>query len=195
MFVAQCPNGKDITMNETLRTIAERYSCRAYEDRAPEKEKLEAIALAAVQSPSGSNNQPWQIVVINDKAFIDEMDTESMRILAESEDKSAYNRFMDRGGKIFYNAPCMFMILKKPGANLDCGIVSENIALAAASLGLGNVICGMAGVPLSGDKGEVYKKKIGFSEGWEYGMAVLVGYAKSPGGTPHAPDMTKIRYI
>jgi len=181
-------------MNETLRTIAARYSCRSYESRAPEKEKLEAIALAAVQSPSGMNGQPWQIVVITDKALIDEMDAESMRSLAESGDKAAYNRFMERGGKIFYNAPCMFLILKKPGSDLDCGIVSENIALAAASLGLGNVICGMAGVPLTGAKGEIYRKKIGFPDGWEFGMSVLVGYAKEA-RAPHAPDMSKIRYI
>ena len=38
-------------MNETLKTIAARYSCRAYDSRLPEREKLEAIAKAAVQSP------------------------------------------------------------------------------------------------------------------------------------------------
>ena len=181
-------------LNETLRTIAQRYSCRAYEDRALEQEQLEAIALAALQAPSGMNVQPWQIVVITDKALIDEMDVESMRILAEAEDKTAYNRFVERGGKIFYNAPCMFVILQKPGSGLDCGIVSENIALAAASLGLGNVICGMAAVPLSGEKGESYKERIGFPDGWEFGMSVLVGYAKAA-GAPHAPDTTKIRYL
>jgi len=181
-------------MNDTLRSIAQRYSCRAYEDRAPEPEKLEAIALAAAQAPSGMNVQPWQIVVITDKALIDEMDVESMRMLAESEDKTAYNRFVERGGKMFYNAPCMFMILQKPGSGLDCGIVSENIALAATSLGLGNVICGMAAVPLTGEKGDCYKEKIGFPDGWEFGMAVLVGYAKAA-GAPHAPDMSKIRYL
>ena len=181
-------------MNDTLRTIAARYSCRSYETRAIEKEKLEAIALAAVQSPSGMNGQPWQIVVITDKSLIDEMDVESMHTLSESGDKAAYNRFMERGGKIFYNAPCMFMILKKPGSDMDCGIISENIALAASSLGLGNVICGMAGVPLSGPKGAEYKKKIGFPDGFEYGVAVLVGYAKEA-RAPHEPDMSKIRYL
>ena len=181
-------------MNETLRTIAGRYSCRAYETRAPEKEKLDAIALAAVQSPSGMNRQPWQIVVITDKALLDEMDTECMAELKASEDKTAYNRFMERGGKIFYGAPCMFLILKKPGSDLDCGIVSENVALAAASLGLGNVICGMAGIPFSGPNGEKYKKLIGFPDGWEFGMAVLAGYAKTA-TAPHEPDMSKIRYF
>ena len=49
-------------MNETIKTIAQRYSCRAYDGKLPEKSKLEAIALAAVQSPSGMNRQPWFFV-------------------------------------------------------------------------------------------------------------------------------------
>jgi nitroreductase len=181
-------------MNETLTTIAQRYSCRAYESRLPEQSKLEAIAAAGIQSPSAMNRQPWLINVITNKAFIEEMDAEGMRILAESEDKTAYKRFIDRGGKLYYNAPCLYLILKKPGTDLDIGIVSENIALAAASLGLGNVICGMANIAFNGPKGEDFKQRAGFSDDWEFGMAVLVGYAVQP-GTPHEPDMTKITFI
>ena len=176
-----------------LDVISTRYSCRSYEERLPEREKLEAIAKAAVSSPSAMNRQPWQIVVLTDKSFIDEMDAEGMKMLSEAEDKSMYQRIVDRGGKLYYGAPCMFLILKKPGTDLDIGIVSENIALAASSLGLGNVICGMASIPLGGAKGEAFKQKAGFSEGWEFGMAVLVGYAKKA-GTPHEPDMSKVRW-
>jgi len=181
-------------MNEALNVIANRYSCRAYDGILPDKEKLEAIALAAVQSPSGMNRQPWKIVVVTDKAFIDDMDAEGMHILAGHEDKAIYERMMARGGKLFYDAPCMFFILKQPGMDLDCGIVSENIALAAAALGLGNCICGMARISLSGEKGDVFKQKIGIADGWEFGMSVLVGYAKEV-GTPHTPDMSKICFV
>lgn len=181
-------------MNETLQTIAARYSCRDYDGRLPEKEKLEAIAKAAVQSPSGMNRQGWKIQVITDKAFIEEMDADGMRFLKEQEDPSGYQRFMERGGKLYYDAPCMFVILKQPDTDLDAGIVSENIALAATSLGLGNVICGMAAIPFNGPKGDDFKKRAGFTEGYAFGMAVLVGYAKTE-GTPHVPDMAKIQFI
>ena len=181
-------------MNETLKTIANRYSCRSFESRQPEREKLEAIALAAVQSPSGMNRQPWRVIVITDKDYIEEMDAAGMAHLAEAEDKAAYDRFMERGGSLYYNAPCMFLILKQPGTDLDCGIVSENIALAAESLGLGNVICGMASIPYNGKQGESFKQKAGWTNEMEFGMAVLVGYAKEK-GKPHEPDMGKITYI
>lgn len=181
-------------MNETIRLIAQRYSCRAYETRLPERSMLDAIALAAVQAPSAMNRQPWQIVVITDKGFIEEMDADGMRQLAAAEDPSAYERIMDRGGKLYYGAPCMFLILAQPDTGVDTGIVSENIALAAASLGLGSVVCGMAAIPFKGPNGDAFKRRAGFPEGWDFGMAVLVGHAKGT-GAPHQPDTSKIRFV
>lgn len=180
-------------MNDTLKIIANRYSCRAYTGAPVEKEVLDAIALAAVQSPSAVDRQPWKIHVITDKKFLEEMDAEGMRILSE-QDKMGYERFMDRGGNLYYNAPCMVLILKKPGTDLDCGIVSENVTLAAMSLGLGSVICGMAAMPFAGPKGDGFKARAGIDGDWEFGMSVLVGHA-AKGKEPHAPDMSKVRFI
>ena len=181
-------------MNETLKTIKNRYSCRSYTGEAVEREKIEAIALAAVQSPSGLNQQPWKIIVLQNKAAIDEMDSALMEKLAAQEDRSAYDRMMSRGGKVFYNAPCMFVIAKLPGKDMDCGIVSENMALAASSLGLGNVICGMAGGIINDEAGLKFKEQL-IPEGYEFGVALLVGYPTNPEGTPHEPDLSKIVYI
>ncbi len=185
--------GNDM-MNETLKTIQTRYSCRSFTGEAIDAEKVEALALAAVQAPSGMNLQPWQIVVIKDKVLIDEMDAKAMELLAAQEDKSAYERMMSRGGKIYYNAPCMIVIAQKPGCGLDCGIACENVALAASALGLGNVICGMARMSLSEKDGGTYQSLV-IPEGYEFGVAVLVGYATEENGTPHEPDLSKIRYI
>jgi hypothetical protein len=52
----------------------------------------------------------------------------------------------------------------------------------------------MAGIPYGGANGEDFKKRSGFSEGWEFGLGVLVGYAKGE-GKPHEPDMSKLSYI
>ena len=181
-------------MNETLQTIKNRYSCRSYTGEAITKEEMEAIALAAVQAPSGMNQQPWKIVVLREKALIEEMDDAVMDFFSKQENKSTYERMMSRGGKVFYNAPCAYIIAKKEGTDLDCGIVAENIALAATSLGLGNVICGLMRVAFDVEKGEEYKAKL-IPQGYEFGVAVLVGYAVNKEGTPHEPDMSKIEYI
>jgi len=180
-------------MNETLKTIAARYSCRDFADTALTDEQIKAIVQAALASPSAMNRQPWQIIVITDKALIEELDSEGMKVMASWEDKSAYERISSRGGKMFYNAPCMVMIAS-PGADVDCGIVSQNISLAAHSLGLGSVICAMAGIPLSGPRADELKKRLKFPDGCKFGMAVLVGTAKS-GKTPHELDMSKVTFV
>ena len=181
-------------MKEKMEIFAKRYSCRSFTDELPPKELIEAIALAGIQSPSAMNKQPWLINVITDKTLIDEMDAAALKKMAEMEDQTMYERMVSRGGKVFYNAPCLFLILKQPGAELDCGIVTENIALAATALGLGNVICGLANFSFDNEKGDVFKERAGFTDGYEFGMSVLVGFETSP-GKQHEADLEKIRYI
>ena len=180
-------------MNETLKTIAGRYSCRDFADTALSDEQIKAIAEAALASPSAMNRQPWQIIIITDKALIDEIDAEGMRIIATWEDKSTYERISSRGGKLFYNAPCMVLVASE-GSDMDCGIVSQSVSLAAHSLGLGSVICAMAGIPFSGPRGDELKKRLKFPDGYGFSIAILAGTAKS-GKAPHELDMSKVTYI
>jgi len=183
-------------MNDTLKAIAERYSCRDFTGAPLADDSIKAIVNAALASPSAMNFQPWHIIIVTNKALIEELDAEALRILAAAEDKGGYERIMSRGGKVYYNAPCM-VIAASNGSNtaaLDCGILSQNVALAAHSLGLGSVICGMAGIPFAGPRGDEFKKRLQFPAGCQFGMAVLVGAAKS-GKEPHELDISKVTYI
>lgn len=185
-------------MNETMKTIFSRYSCRGFEDRAVSDEDLQIIARAAVASPSAMNVQPWKIVVVKNRELIREMDNEGMDIL-KKQDAAAYERFTARGGTLFYGAQAMIFVLTPKDSEdswpaMDCGIVSQSIALAASSLGLGNVICGMAGIPLSGGRKKEFRERMRFPQGYSFGIAVLLGYPASK-GEPHEPDLDKITYI
>ena len=183
-----------------IDAIHARYSCRAFSDRMPKEGDLLAIAKAALAAPSGMNRQLWRIVILTNKALIAEMDAEGMRNLEALPDKSIYGRIMSRGGKIFYGAPCMIVVptgISDPeGAGMfDCGIVAQNIALAATSLGVDNLICGLAALAFAGEKGDGFKKRLAFPAGYEIGIAVLLGYALEPGGMPHEPDMAKLTIV
>jgi nitroreductase len=183
-------------MNETLKTIAERYSCRDFYDTPLTDEQVKALVEAALASPSAMNRQPWHVIMITDKALIDELDAEAMNVLAAAEDKSGYERIKSRGGKVYYNAPCMVLAASDGSSfgSMDCGILSENVALAAHSLGLGSVICGMANIPLNGPRGDEYKKRVKIPDGYGFGIAILVGKAKST-KEPHELDKAKVTYI
>jgi len=185
---------------DTIKAIRTRYSCRAFLDKMPANEELQIIAEAAAASPSGMNRQLWRIIVVKNRALIAELEAEGMKNLAALPDKSMFERILSRGGKLYYNAPCMIVVpiakTEPAGAELfDCGIVSENIALAAASLGIDSLICGLAAFSFAGEKGSEFKRRLGFPEGYEIGIAVLLGYAANPGGKPHEPDLSKITVI
>lgn len=186
-------------MNDTLNVIAKRYSCRDYKEEMPSDESLRAIAEAAVQAPSGMNRQGWRVIVVKDKELIHDIEAEGMSCLAGMEDKSAYQRIMDRGGKLFYGAPCMIIIPIDPADKtislIDCGILCQNITLSAASLGVASVICGFAGLVFAGGpRTEELGKRLSFPEGYVFGCSVLLGYANTT-KAPHTPDMDKIIFI
>jgi len=183
-------------MNHVLEAIAARNSCRDFADTQLSEEQIKAITDAALAAPSAMNRQPWHVVVVNNKAIVDEMNDEGMSILAAAEDKASYERMMARGGKLFYNAPCLMIVLNDGSgyAALDSGILTQNITLAAHSLGLSTCVVGMAGVPLSGPRGEEFKTRLKFPDGYKFIIGVLVGVPNS-GKEPHELDASKITYI
>jgi len=183
-------------MNETLKNIYERYTCRNFKDTPLSEEVIEHLVKAALSAPSARNLQPWHVIMVTDKALIEELDAEGMDIISKDEDKTTYTFMMERGGKLFYNAPCLAIVLSDGSkwGTLDSGILCQNIVLAAESLGLGTCIVGMAGVPLGGPNGADYKKRLGFPEGHEFAIGVLVGEIIS-GKEPHELDRTKVSYV
>ncbi|MDR2635134.1 MAG: nitroreductase family protein [Clostridiales bacterium] len=186
-------------MNDTLKTIAARYSCRAFTDRDVSDADLRTVADAGTKAPSGMNRQNWHIIIVKNKSLLSEMETEGMRVLSGFYDKTMYDRIMGRGGKLFYNAPCMVFIAVKEavpkGAELiDLGIAAQNISLAATSLGIDNCHCGLVAFCFAGGKADEFKRKLKFPDGYEVGLGILLGYGGAQ-GTPHTPDKSKITFI
>jgi len=183
-------------MNEVLKAIMDRNSCRDFSGEPLTQDQAKSLVNAALAAPSAVNRQPWHVIMCTDKTLIDEMNGNAMEILAAEEDKTGYNRIMERGGKVFYNAPCMMVVASDGSewAPMDAGILIENVALAAHSLGLGNVICGMARIPLNGPKGADFIKRLQFPAGYTFGIAILIGKANK-GKEPHELDMGKVTYV
>ncbi|MCL1897824.1 MAG: nitroreductase family protein [Micrococcales bacterium] len=182
-------------MNQTLQTIADRYSCRDFASTPLTEEQVKALAKAALAAPSAHNLQPWRVTIVNNKALIDDLNAEALAVLAVS-DKEAFDRFMDARGSIFYNAPAMVLVSQDGSADapLDCGILAQNVALAAHALGLGSVICKMVELVFQGTRADELRKLLRVPEGFDFGMAVLIGPARSS-KAPHPPDFDKVTFL
>ena len=184
-----------MTTSETLDVIARRYACRAFTDTPVPTDILHAIAEAGVRAPSAVNRQPWKFIVISDKQALDEIGAAGLEGL-KAADEAGYARIQSRGGILLYNAQAMIVVATEPQpgsfpVDLDAGIAVSHMALAATSLGLDNCIVAMPGMAF---QDESLKAKY-IPQGYDFAIALLLGYAANPGGTPHQPDFTKITYV
>ena len=120
---------------EFIDVITKRYSVRGYLDKEVEKEKLEYVLKAATIAPTGVNNQPFKVYVIDTKKHKDEL-------------SEIY------GAEWFVEAPyvlCVVGLVDKAwtrpwdGKNIvdiDATIVMDHIILAATDVGLGTCYVG-----------------------------------------------------
>jgi nitroreductase len=112
-----------------LEAIEKRYSVRHYKDQPVEEGKLAEVLEAARLAPSGSNLQPWKLVVLRDRATI----------------RSMVHAI---GGQQFVEqVPVLVVACKNgegynighryDGAVVDITIALDHVTLQAASMGLG----------------------------------------------------------
>ena len=115
-------------MNETIRTITERCSTKAYLQEQVPGELLDAVLEAGLYAPSGMNNQQVVAVAVRDKATRDQLSQMNAAIMGADTDP-------------FYGAPCVIVVLSDPERSTwveDGSLVLGNMMNAAQSLGLGS---------------------------------------------------------
>ena len=117
---------------DVLEAIHTRRSIRAYQNKPVPEELIQKLLATAMQAPSARNQQPWQFVVIDDRATLAKIPP-----------------FMPNAA-MAGNAPLAILVCgdlsleKSPGYwMVDCAAAVENMLLAAHALGLGAVWCGV----------------------------------------------------
>lgn len=167
-------------MNDTIRSILDRRSIRAYKPDALTEEQLAALRECAVASPTAVNAQSWHFTFVTNRDVITDVDNAVMALL----DNASRERMKGRGGSVFYKAPlAVFISCDKNSrwGEVDAGIAVENLALAAHSLGLGSVIIGMCKVAFDGPEGDRLASLLKFPENHRFAIAIAIGH----------PDTTK----
>ena len=117
---------------DALDAIHTRRSIRKFEERSVAKDLVEKLLAAAMQAPSARNQQPWQFVVIDDRATLDQIPA-----------------FMPNASMVA-KAPMAILVCGDLGLEksegywvVDCAAAVQNMLLAAHAVGLGAVWCGV----------------------------------------------------
>lgn len=186
--------------NPVIETIMSRRSIRAYKDQAVPRELLDQVVECGIWAPNAMNSQMWEVRVVTSQEWINGA-TEAVKKNAEAGSPAA-KQFEDPSFKnIFRNAPAVIVIGHKvtnqPGSftQVDCGLMAENMMLAAKSLGLGTVpMASPVGTFLATPVGAPFLAQLGFSEGYEPLLCIGIGYPdEEPAAKPRNKEV--IKYI
>jgi len=113
---------------EALESIFNRRSIRRYSSRKVEKEKIIKIIEAGMFAPSAHNRQPWHFVPTNDRGT-----------MLEIADKHPYAKMLKTADWAILVCGDLNLESSSGYLAVDCAAATENMMLAAYSLGLGTV--------------------------------------------------------
>ncbi len=161
---------------DALEAIFTRRSIRRYESRPVPEDLIERLLAAAMSAPSARNGQPWQMVVIDDRATLEEI----ARICPNAEMAArAPAGILVCGDLSLEGSPGYWPV--------DCAAATQNLLLAAHALGLGAV---WTGVYPREPRMEGLKRLVGLPETVVAHSFVVLGWpAEQPGAEDrYRPD-------
>jgi nitroreductase len=166
-----------------LSLLEQRRSIRKFLDQKVEAEKIGALIEAALRSPSSMGNDPWEFVVVEDKAVLEKL-----------------ARAKPHGATFMKNAPLGIVVCADPDKSTvwieDASIASILIHLAAQSMGLGSCWIQIRGRMHDDSKtAEAYIADIlGIPEKMKILSIIAVGYPAEK-KSPHAKSDLKYEKV
>jgi len=118
-------------MNETLKTIFARKSVRAFTEEPVSTETLETIIRAGMAAPSAVDKRPWEFIVVTDRQILKQL-ADVLPFARMTATAAAAVIVAGDIKKQFCGEDADYWIV-------DCSAATENILLAAESLGVGAV--------------------------------------------------------
>ena len=166
-----------------------RRSIRAYKDSVISRETLNEILKYGINAPNGQNLQSYEIRVIDSPALIDSITQAVVKDNPKIAERDVFKN-------IFVNAPCVVCIAcdtQYDMAQIDCGLLGENIILAAWAKGIGSCCLGSsARWILDSPSAKPYLDRMAFSKGYKLLYCIALGYpAETPKAKPRRDDMIK----
>ena len=165
------------TVNETLKTLKERRSCRKYAQRQVEAEVLDLILEAGTYAPTGMNRQAPVIVAVQDKATRDRIAKMNAAVMGMDADP-------------FYGAPTVLVVLADPEVRTyvyDGALVMGNLMNAAHAVGVDSCYIFRAKEVFATEEGKAMLRSWGIPERYEGIGNCILGYREDGGVKPVAP--------
>ena len=159
-------------MNETLKVLETRRSCRNFKPDMVKDEDLKAIIKAGTYAATGMGKQSPIIIAVTDKKLRDELSEVNRKIGG-----------WDAGFDPFYVAPVILIVLAKKEVGTyiyDGSLVMGNLMNAAESLGVNSIWIHRAKEEFESDFGKTILNQLGIEGEYEGIGHCALGYAAEP---------------
>lgn len=158
-------------MNEVIKCLVERRSCKKYLPKQVDEAALQEILLAGTYAPSGRNRQAAKILVLQKPEDIAAVERLNAAVLGNPD------------GRPFYGAPTVLVVLADPEVNTaveDGSLVMGNLMNAAHSLGVASCWIHRAREVFDSEEGRALLRKWGVTGEYIGVGHCLLGYADGP---------------
>jgi nitroreductase len=160
-------------MNEVLKNMETRRSCRAYRPDALPEETLGAILEAGLWAPSGMGRQSVTLVAVTDPGTRETLRRMNAAVLGSP------------AADPFYGAPAVVVALADPAVPTcveDGSLAIGSMLLAASSLGVGSCWIHRAREEFGSAEGRALLKKWGLPENLRGVGHCILGLPAAPAG-------------
>lgn len=174
-------------MNDTIKTLLERRSIRAFKKDLPPKALIEEVIKAGLYAPSARGLQDTIIIAVTNKDLRDKISKSNNAIMGGEE-----------GADPFYGAPVILIVLADatlPNRVYDGSLVMGNLLNAAHSLGLGSIWIHRAREEFSTPEWKSFLKELGVEGSYEGVGHCALGYAASPLPTPAERKSGRVYWV
>lgn len=158
-------------MNEVIKCLIERRSCRKFLKKQLDEKDLEQILLAGTYAPTGKNRQAPKILVLQKPEDIAALERMNAAVLGAPE------------ATPFFGAPTVLVVLTNPEVNTcveDGALVLGNMMNAAHSLGVGSCWIHRAREEFASEEGKALLQKWGVTGEWIGVGHCILGYPDGP---------------
>ena len=174
-------------MNEILKVLENRRSCRSFKPDMVREDDLKAIIKAGTYAATGMGKQSPIIIAVTDKTLRDELSEENRKIGGWQE-----------GFDPFYGAPVVLIVLARkdvPTHVYDGSLVIGNLMNAAESLGVASIWIHRAKEEFESDFGKAILDKLEITDEYEGIGHCALGYAAEPSKSPAPRKEDYVYYI
>lgn len=174
-------------MNEVIKAMIERRSCRSFRPDMIPAEVIDQIIEAGLYAASGKGTQDVIILAATNKVFRDKLSDVNRQIMSKPE-----------GFDPFYGAPVVLIVLGKKSHFThvyDGSLVMGNLMLAAHTLGIASCWIHRAKEEFEMPQYKELLKAVGLQEEYEGIGHCVLGYADGPLPPPPARKEKRVFYI